>query len=307
MNDSYLEIRLTVPAIGIDLVCHAMAELGSTGTTVEERPLDTFTPPDPDEPGAEHQTIKIYFPPQEDPAALCEQIEQSLMRLAGLVPGLKPLRPQARRVRAEDWAENWKQHFGIMRIGPRLVIRPTWESFTPGPDDAVLTLDPGMAFGTGTHATTRLCLEVLAELYQTPPMPRRVLDVGTGSGILAIAAALLGAQRVVGCDIEETACRTARENARLNGVSSEVEITSTPLAQLKDRYDVVLANILAEENARLASQLIERLAEGGTLILSGILQEKEALVLAAFAGRGLGEPDIRRREEWSCLSYRRTA
>jgi ribosomal protein L11 methyltransferase len=304
MNDSYLEIRLTVPAIGIDLVCHAMAELGSTGTTVEERPLDTFTPPDPDEPGAEHQTIKIYFPPQEDPAALCEQIEQCLMRLAGLVPGLRPIRPRARRVRTEDWAENWKQHFGIMRIGPRLVIRPTWESFTPGPDDAVLTLDPGMAFGTGTHATTRLCLEVLAELYEPPPGPGTVLDVGTGSGILAIAGALLGAQRVVGCDIEETACRTARENARLNSVGARAEITSTPLAKLKERYDVVLANILAEENARLAPQLIERLAKGGTLILSGILQEKEPLVLAAFAGRGLGEPEVRRREEWSCLTYR---
>jgi ribosomal protein L11 methyltransferase len=307
MENNYLAIHLTVPAAAIDLVCHAMAEMGSTGATVEERPLDTFIPPDPDEPGPERQTIKIYFPPQKNPAALCERIEQCLTRLAVLVPGLRPVRPQAHPVRTEDWAENWKQHFGIMRIGPRLVIRPTWESFTPGPDDAVLTLDPGMAFGTGTHATTRLCLEVLAELYEPPPGPGTVLDVGTGSGILAIAAALLGARRVVGCDIEETACRTARENARLNGVSDRVEITSTPLAKLKDRFDVVLANILAEENARLAPQLIERLADTGMLVLSGILREKESLVLAAFAGRGLGDPDIRRQEEWSCLSYRRRA
>ena len=110
--------------------------------------------------------------------------------------GEKALLPAVTAVRNEDWAHGWKQHFGIVRIGPRLVIKPTWEAFTPEPGDALVTLDPGMAFGTGTHGTTRLCLEALAGLFEGSAPPRRVLDVGTGSGILAIAGAALGAEEV---------------------------------------------------------------------------------------------------------------
>ena len=174
-----------------------------------------------------------------------------------------------------------------MRVGPRLVTNPPWEAFTPQAGDAVVTLDPGMAFGTGTHGTTRLCLEALAGLFEGAAPPRRVLDVGTGSGILAIAAAALGAEEVLACDIDAEACRTARENVAANGVADRVEVTDRPLEELTGGFDVVLANILAEENIRLAELLVSRLAPGGTLILSGIREEKEALVSAAFGRFGL--------------------
>lgn len=305
MSEFWLQINIIVPAAGIDLVCHEMTELGSAGITVEERPLDTFVVPDPDADVPETLTLKVYFPPEMPEAGLAERIAERLAWLAALIPGLEPVTPEVRRVGAEDWAENWKQHFGIVRIGSRLVIRPTWEEFTPAPRDAVLTLDPGMAFGTGSHATTRLCLEALAELYETAEGPQQVLDVGTGSGILAVAAALLGARQVLGCDIDETACEVALDNARQNGVAERVMVTLDPLESLEGKYEVVLANILAEENARLASDLVNHLTPGGTLILSGILQEKEPLVIDAFAGRGLTGPDIRRRDEWSCLCYRK--
>lgn len=307
MNAFWLQVNITVPAAGIDLVCHEMAELGSAGITVEERPLDTFVVPDPDADVPETLTLKVYFPPQESETDLGQRVAGRLAWLARLVPGLEARAPEVHRVRAEDWAENWKQHFGLQRIGSRLVIRPTWEDFTAGPQDAVLTLDPGMAFGTGSHATTRLCLEVLAGVYERGPGPQSVLDVGTGSGILAVAAAVLGARRVLGCDIEETACRVALDNARLNGVEEQVSITLDPLESLPGVYDVVLANILAEENARLAPELAKRLAPGGVLILSGILREKERLVIDAFAGFGLAGPEISRQDEWSCLTYRRDA
>jgi ribosomal protein L11 methyltransferase len=307
MNEFWLEILITVPAAGIDLVCHEMTELGSTGITVEERPLDTFVIPDPDEGVPEILTLKVYFPPDLPEAGLAQRVAERLACLVPLVPGLEPVVPRLRRIGAEDWAENWKQHFGILRIGSRLVVRPTWAVFQPGPRDAVLTLDPGMAFGTGSHATTRLCLEALAEAYEACPGPQRVLDVGTGSGILAVAAALLGACQVLGCDIDQTACQVALDNARQNNVAQQIAVTLDPLESLPGKFDMVLANILAEENARLAAALVSHLAPGGVLILSGILQEKEQLVIDAFAGRGLAGPDIRRREEWSCLCYRKEA
>lgn len=305
MNEIWLQINISVPAAGIDLVCHELAELGSAGITVEERPLDTFVIPDPDADIPETLSIKAYFSPEISETGLAQQVAERLTWLAPLIPGLVPCIPEVCRVRAEDWAENWKQHFGILRIGARLVIRPTWEEYTPGPRDAVLTLDPGMAFGTGSHATTRLCLEALANLYENLPGPQRVLDVGTGSGILAVAAAVLGAQQVLGCDIDETACQVAIDNARQNGVEDRIAVTLDPLESLDGAFEVVLANILAEENARLASELVQRLAPDGVLILSGILQEKEQLVIDAFADRGLEGPDISRQDEWSCLCYRK--
>ncbi len=307
MEKIWFEISLKVPAAAADIICNELAELGSEGVTVEERQLDTFILPDPDEISSGNQTIKAYFEQPADIDALLSEIEERILALSPLIPGLKYEQPQVRKVRNEDWAENWKQHFSAVRIGPRLVVKPSWEDFAPRPADVVINLDPGMAFGTGTHGTTRLCLEELATLFEGPSAPQRVLDVGTGSGILALAAAALGAPRVLGCDIEEQACLTASENAAINGLGERVEITGAPLETLEGDFDLVLANILAEENIRLASELVGRLAPGGCLILSGILREKEAAVIEGFAGFGLTGPSISRHEEWVCLRYHKEA
>ena len=184
-------MRLQVPAAAVDLVCNELMELGCDGVTVEERQLDTFVPPDPDEIVSEVCAIKAYHPRVDDLEALRSRAKDALEWLAGFVPGLVPALPEVREVCNEDWAEGWKQHFGAVRIGPRLVVKPTWEDCAPEVGDVVVNLDPGMAFGTGTHGTTRLCLEALAGLFEGPAAPQRVLDVGTGSGILAIAGAAL--------------------------------------------------------------------------------------------------------------------
>jgi len=303
MNQQWLEATFQIPSAAVDLVCHVMTELGSVGITVEERPLDTFIPPDPDEMAANY-SIKVYFSGISDPEELRRSIRNRLTWLAGMFPDLVPVLPELRPVRQEDWAEGWKQHFSTVRIGSRLVVKPSWEPFSAKDGDAVITLDPGMAFGTGTHGTTRLCLEAIARCFEQEPVPQRVLDVGTGSGILAIAAVALGANQVLACDIDETSCQTAQENARLNNVDQQLEITDRPLAELEGRFQVVVANILAEENIRLAPELISRLAIGGTLILSGILSEKETLVTEAFQHYKLSGPIIYRQEDWSCLVYR---
>jgi ribosomal protein L11 methyltransferase len=296
---------IVVPAAGIDLVSSELVDLGCEGITVEERQLDTFIPPDPNEPMTGDYRIKAYFPLDGNLPGLQKEVRERLEWLVPMVPGLQALTPEAFPVRNEDWAEGWKQHFSTVRIGRRLVIKPTWEDLDAAPDDAVVEIDPGMAFGTGTHGTTRLCLEALSVLFEATSRPQRVLDVGTGSGILAIAAAKLGATRVLACDIEEESCRIAQANCDLNSVGGQVEITGRPLESLEGDFQVVLANILAEENARLADQLVSRLAPGGALVLSGILQEKESLVQTAFATFSLNGPEISHRDEWSCLIYRK--
>ncbi len=307
MSASWCELHIFVPATAVDLVCAELGELGCCGVTVEERRLDTFVPPDPDEPLSGPARLRAYF--EVAPAeveTLREAIRERLRGLAPLVPGLEALLPEATAVRNEDWAEGWKQHFPMVRIGRRLVIRPSWEEYQPQGDEVVIVLDPGMAFGTGTHGTTRLCLEALASLFENSHPPQRVLDVGTGSGILALAAAALGAERVLACDIEAEACRIAAENVRDNGLAARVEVTGAQLQDLEGDFDLVLANILAEENIRLAEPLVSRVRPGGTLVLSGILQEKEALVAAAFNAYPLSGPEFFRREDWSCLIYSRS-
>jgi ribosomal protein L11 methyltransferase len=300
MNQTWWELHITVPAAAVDLVCHALATLGSSGVRVQERHLDTFEAPDPDADAPEVYPLRAYFAGDCSEQELLARVAEVLAPLQSMfVQGWSQSRLSAAAV--DDWAENWKQNFPLFRVG-QLVVRPSWEAYTAAPGEVVLTLDPGMAFGTGTHATTRLCLEALVEALRTRP-GARVLDVGTGSGILAIAAASLGATRVLACDIDAEACRVALENVRSNGVAERVEVTDAPLEQLSGVFDVVLANILAEENLRLADALVGHLAPSGALILSGILKEKETLVRRGFTPFDLQQPQVDYLEEWVCLTY----
>ena len=172
--------------------------------------------------------------------------------------------------------------------------------------DLVIVIDPGMAFGTGAHPTTRMCLEKLEEICFDEcggKLPDPVLDVGTGSGVLSIAAALMGAKAITAVDIDPEAVRVTEENLALNGFSGEVAVSTTDLGELTDSYAVVLANILAEELVRLAGQLTARVAPGGWLILSGILTEKAEMVRAAFPSLELVSSP--QEAEWSCLTLRK--
>ena len=185
------------------------------------------------------------------------------------------------------------------------MIKPTWEAYPRQSGDVVIELDPGMAFGTGTHPTTRLCMEALERLLSPGGPDRSTLDVGTGSGVLAIAAALLGATRVVGIDIDAEAVAVADHNAAQNCVSGQISCSATPLEQLSEEFDLVVANILAEDLIRMRHALAARLARSGTLVLSGILLEREELVITGFADTGLNLVNITRSGDWACLEYRR--
>ena len=205
----------------------------------------------------------------------------------------------------EDWGEGWKKDFRPLDVG-RVRVRPSWID-EPAPAGKVeVVLDPGMAFGTGSHATTSLCLAALSDVLGARP-GASVLDVGTGSGLLAIAARKLGAGRVAANDNDPVAVRVARENAERNGAS--LELTVDPIERIPGTFDVVVANILANVLVELAPSLCEKVASGGVLLLSGILGPQEDEVRRAQVAQGL-EPlpgGDRRDGEWSLLALRRPA
>ena len=183
-----------------------------------------------------------------------------------------------------DWATEWRRGFRSQRIGRRLVLRPSWEQTQANSSDAIVVIDPENAFGSGDHETTRLMLRMLeAEIGGG----ERVLDVGCGSGILAIAALRLGAASALAVDVDDDAVAVARRNARNNGVSARIDICSHRLAEIRGTYDIVVANIETRALTAMASVLCERLAPQGLLMLSGVLREERGELLSAFPRLGL--------------------
>lgn len=302
MTNKWLEMRINVPDQAVDLVSQTLMDLGCTGITVAEKVLDTFIVPPP-ESLTNDPVIRAYFIYPENVETLCITVQQALSALADIYPELTKTRLDYRELADHDWASDWQQHFPPFRVGNRLVIHPSWIDWPTAGDEAVLTLDPGQAFGTGTHATTGLCLEALSDHFASSCPPQRILDVGTGSGILAMAGAALGAEQVVACDIDSDACLVAIENVKKNRLTRQISITDSPLDEIPGQYDLVLANILAGENIRLAAPLVAHLAPQGRLVLSGILIEQEQQVIAGFADFPLTLLSTSHRDEWTCIVY----
>jgi len=307
VSETWLEIACEVPADLADILATYLTELSGNGVCMENLNVDAFSPVEIIH--APNRIIKAYFTSNDDVDARLTDIAAFLDRLAARSPGFSLPKPVLSHVRSEDWSSSWKVNFKPLRIGRRLLIVPSWEEAQPNPDDIILHLDPGMAFGTGGHETTRLCLEMLEQIIDQLPTgrPPAVLDLGTGSGILAMAAAQLGAGPILAVDIDPQAVEVARENLAINNLTERVECRSTPLEALAGTYDIILANILAEELVRLAPQLAVRLTEGGMLILSGILAEKEPLVRNGFSAWPLEYCETRRQGEWVALLYRKTS
>lgn len=214
---------------------------------------------------------------------------------------------QTRPVNEEDWANAWKEYYHVTLIGRRLVIRPSWRDYTPKPEEVVLTLDPGMAFGTGLHPTTRMCLEQVEQRTQ-PGM--KVLDVGTGSGILSIAAVKLGASSAYAIDNSSVAVESAIENAAMNGLSDRIKVVLGVLddaeaQRMAGQYDFVLANIIAQVIGAIAPQLAETVAPGGILVVSGIIEARRADAEDPLRATGLELIEQVMIDDWLALVWRK--
>ncbi len=235
--------------------------------------------------------VHMYLAPDENPAEVLPLFRQRLDD-AGVEYTLN-----TEGVEQEDWQNAWKQYYHAMDIGRRLAIVPGWEEYDT--DRTVITMDPGMAFGTGTHETTSLCLETLDELVQGG---ERMLDIGTGSGILAIAALKLGAKEAEGVDIDPMCVRTAGENARRNGVAERLTVL---VGDLSDKasgvYDIITANIVAAAILSLAPAVPALMAPGAKFIASGIIDERRDEVLDGLKAAGLRPVQVKEKRGWVCI------
>lgn len=299
----WIEVTLRVDGEAAEATAGVLQRYGYQGVAVEHEGI----PPDKlDEdqiPPATTLAVKAYIPEDEQSDALKKQLEDALGYMNMMYPMPTPV---YKIVEEADWAEAWKAHYHPVRIGKRLLIRPLWTEVELQPDDVEIALDPGMAFGTGTHPTTQLCLEATEDLLVPGA---QVLDLGTGSGILAIAAAKLGAAHVLALDNDAIAVEAAIENAEQNGAAAKITVQEGSLETVVGsarRFDLILVNILARIIIQMCSQhLGEVVRPGGLAIFSGIIVEQADDVEAALRSTGL-QPYARRVQgDWVVIEARR--
>jgi ribosomal protein L11 methyltransferase len=253
----------------------------------------------------------VIWAPLADREAILEEVRAAVAAFAEAGLGCDPARVRAQPALPEaEWRDAWKRYFHVTRISPRIVVVPSWETYQAGPDDVVIDLDPGMAFGTGTHASTRLVLEELDRLAGGAA-PGRVLDVGAGSGILAIAAAKLWpAAVVIAVDNDPIAVTACGENAAMNGVQDRIASALTPVGEVDGTFPLVLANIQAHVLRALRPGLAPRVAPGGTLVMSGLLSPQAPDVAAEYLPDGFTLVAIRESSldpAWSSAILRRSS
>ena len=316
---NWTAVKIYTTTAGIDPLTGSMLDLGLQGFMIEDaQDFDEFlhdTTPHWDyvdqavmEKMKDCETcVTIYV--ADNPQGMEElmQVRQILARLKAQDPDGKygRLELEMKDVDEEDWSNAWKKYYHPVQVGEHLVVCPSWEAYDRKPDEVVLTLNPGMAFGTGTHDTTRLCMELL-EKYITPQ--DTVLDVGCGSGILAITAALLGANKIIGCDIDEVAVKVAGENAALNGVQDRISFHQGDLtSQVEGSFQIICANIVADVIIRLSEDAGRYLAKDGIFITSGIIDTREQDVLNALEQNGFQVIERRTSGGWVALACKAKA
>lgn len=307
MNDKWAEISIHTTQEATEAVAAVFHELGAGGVVIEDPDLiqsyrrsgnwtDCIFP---DEPAVDYVTVVGYLPSDADLPAKLRVLSERIDELA--VHSLDKGRGTIhwREVRETEWADSWKQYFHTARIGQRFVVKPSWEDYAPQPADIILDLDPGMAFGTGTHGTTILCLESLETLVQ-PGMV--VFDIGTGSGILSIAAAKLGAASVLAVEYDKMAYETALHNVATNEVADRVIVSQGNLMDgLTGQADIIVANLVADLVLKLVPAIPARLKPEGCLLASGIIKDRLADVTDALQQQGLEVTKINEAGEWAAV------
>jgi len=293
MAKSWVELAVEIHPSLAEAVSSFLIEQGSPGLIQEELP------------GLAHrkkERLIAYFRNDRNFRAKGGKIRSFLLSVSQLHPGSFSF--HHRVIKEERWAENWKSNFKPMRITPRLVVKPPWEEYARQKGELVVEIDPGMAFGTGTHPSTQMCLRALEEVVRSSSPSLSMLDVGTGSGILAIAARKLGVTKVLAVDIDPVAIDCARKNATVNKINRGIDFRVGSLDGLRRNFDILVANLLPQELLKVAPFLPKRMSSGGALILSGLLRGQKKEIVAPFAGQGL---EILRSQEskgWSCLVLR---
>jgi ribosomal protein L11 methyltransferase len=301
---AWLELSVDANAESVESVSELLGRYGYNNGVVIEEPYRQ------DEDGENFEIdptrrviVRTFVADDEHGRQQKAAIEQALwhLRQIGEIGELTESRTES-----EDWANSWKEHFHVLRLGKRFVVRPTWRKFDAGKDDLVIDLDPGMAFGTGSHPSTEMCLQLMEEIQFAG---KAVLDVGAGSGILSVAAKLLGASQVDAVEIDEYAAKALASNVELNGMSNEIQVIVGDIADVlpeTSRYDVVLANLIARILIENVSNITRRVDVGGLIVASGIIEEREPDVLAAYRDHGFEIRERRKSKDWIALTLARS-
>jgi ribosomal protein L11 methyltransferase len=289
----WLEVSVAVEPEAAEAVAEVLSRYAPQGVVVDLGRGD--------ESAVQQVTVKAYLAVDEDIAERRQKVEEALWHLHHIWPVIPD--PTFTPILDQDWTAGWKESIPVLHLGRRVVVKPSWREYTAQPEELLLEMDPGLAFGTGLHPTTQLCVEALEDLMQ-PAM--RVLDLGTGTGILALVAAKLGAADVLAVDNDVNAVAVARRNARANAAAHQIRVLHGSLAEVGEPYDLVVANILAHVIIDMAaSGLDTRIRRGGTLVVSGILVEQADEVASALATQGLSIVERRQREDWVALIARK--
>lgn len=307
----WIEVNVSVTHEAVEAVADMLTSIGSKGVAIEDPQLindlrnsGTWELCDiPEQENTEVVTVSAYYADDEKLEKRLAEIDEQLALIEERIGKYRFGNTRFRKVSEQDWANEWKQYFHVTHVGKSLVIKPSWEEHAPKEGEHVIEIDPGMAFGTGTHHTTNMMMERLEKVI-TPDST--VFDVGTGSGILAIAAAMLGAKSVKAVDIDGVAVRVAKENVADNGLSEQIEVREGDLLHgTEGKADVIIANIIADIVIMLLQDIPQKLNDNGVLLASGIIEERMPDVEAAAQAQGLYVDAVDHRGGWVVMQMKK--
>lgn len=307
----YIEISAKVIHLAVDVVAQVMMDMGAKGTVIDDpelinhlRKYGGWQLTDiPEQMNMEVVTVTAYYPNDEYWARRLADIKQQLDLIEQRIGKFLFGNLLFRQVQEEDWANEWKQYFHVTHVGKSIVIKPSWEDYVAAKGEYVIEIDPGMAFGTGTHHTTNMCMERLEAILQPGST---VFDVGTGSGILAIAAILLGAGRVKAVDIDPVAVKVAKENVAVNHLDNKIEVSEGDLLHgTEGKADLIIANIIADIIVLLLPDIPQKLNAGGVFLASGIIEERVEDVERVAQKVGLKLTACDHRGGWVVMQFAR--
>jgi len=295
---TWLKIAINAPVAMTDSISGFLADITECGVEISAPEVDATEP-------ANRETITGYLSDNEERADKELAIKEFIKQLPSQFPGMSAPEIVSNHIDEEDWGKNWKKHFKPIQITKRITIKPSWEEYTPSTDEIIIEMDPGMAFGTGHHASTRLALEFIDACFHSDTQaPKTALDVGTGTGVLGMACALFGADKVLGIDNDPDAVVAAQENNQRNNLEQILTITNQDLTTVQEQFDLVIANITSNVLTELAELLCQRIAPAGRLILAGILKgDQEQAIKKTFTTLELSHLATSYEDEWASLQF----